>query len=74
MDLFPHLFILKSGVLQKNKGFNRKTLHKEVIIVGVLIKTQFDGRVEDITRRLCAIDKELAEMAMAPTTSEEDAI
>jgi hypothetical protein len=35
MDLFLHIFVPKSGVLQKNKGVKWKTLHEKVIIVGV---------------------------------------
>jgi hypothetical protein len=74
MDLFLHLFVPKSGVLQKNKGITWKTLHEKVIVVGVLTKTQFDSRVDDLAQKLCIIDKELAEMAAAPSASKEDDI
>jgi predicted ATP-dependent Lon-type protease len=72
MDLFLHLFVPKSGVLQKNKGVKWKTLQEKVIIVGVLTKTQFDSRVEDLARKLRVIDEELAGIVMAPLASKED--
>jgi hypothetical protein len=75
MDLFLHIFIPKSGgVLQKDKGVKWKTLHDKVIVVGVLTNTQFDSRVEDLARKLRIIDKELAELATAPSGSNENHI
>jgi hypothetical protein len=72
MDLFLHLFVPKSGVLQKNKGVKWKTLNERVIVVGLLTKTQFDSRVENLVRKLRLIDEALAETTTAPSEGESE--
>jgi hypothetical protein len=74
MDLFLRIFLPKCGVLQKNKGVKWRTLEEKVIAVGLLTKTQFDSRVEDLTRKLRIIEKELAELATAPSASDDNQI
>jgi hypothetical protein len=74
MDLFLRLFLPKSGVLQKKKGVKWRTLQEKVIGVGLLTRTQFDSRVEDLTRKLRIIEKELAELATAPSASDDNQI
>jgi hypothetical protein len=69
LDLFLRLFVPKSGVLQKNKSIKWKMIQERIILLGVLTKTQFDSRVEDLTRKLRAINQELAELAPEPMAS-----
>jgi uncharacterized coiled-coil protein SlyX len=72
MDLFLRLFVPKSGVLQKNKHIKWKTLQEKVIELGVLTKTQFDSRVEDLLRKVRLIVEELAKLEPdTPTTTDE---
>jgi hypothetical protein len=74
LDLFLRLFVPKSGVLQKNKSIKWKMIQDKIVLLGVLTKTQFDSRVEDLTRKLRVIDQELAELAPDPMASEQDNI
>jgi hypothetical protein len=74
MDLFLRIFLPKCGVLQKNKSVKWRTLEEKVIAVGLLTRTQFDSRVEDLTRKLRIIEKELAELATAPSASDDNEI
>jgi hypothetical protein len=71
MSMFLRLFVPKSGVLQKKKSVKWLTLHQKVIVLGVLTKTQFDSRVENLTHRLCVIGEELTDLETAPLASED---
>ena len=64
MELFLRLFLLKSGVTQKKKFIKWMTLNKKVIQKGILTRTQFDSRVEDLGHKLHTIEAEI--MALVP--------
>ena len=60
-------------VLQKNKPIKWMTLQERVIEPGALTKTQFDSRVEDLSRKLHSLAVKLAELEpVTPTTDESD--
>jgi hypothetical protein len=65
------LFVPKTRVLQKNKAIKLKTLHKKVILLGVLTNAQFGSKVEDLAWKLCNINEELTELEPDPLTSKE---
>ena len=70
-DLFLRLFLPNSGVLNKKKSIKWKMLHEKVILLGVLTKTQFDSRVEDLSRKLRVITEELADLIPPDTRVDE---
>jgi hypothetical protein len=73
MNLFLRLFLPKCGVLQKNKPIKWITLQNKIVLTGVLTKTQFDSRVEDLSRTLRSVNVKLAELEPGtPPTDELD--
>jgi hypothetical protein len=67
MDMFLRLFVPNSGVLVKNKRVKWETLNEKVVKVGLLTKTQFDSRVENLVRKLRIIEEALAETTTTPS-------
>jgi hypothetical protein len=60
MDLFLRVYVPKCGILNKNKPIKWMTLDEKVILMGLLTRTQFDSRVENLGRRLTLIQSKLA--------------
>jgi hypothetical protein len=71
MNLFLRLFLPTCRVLQKNKPIKWMTLQEKVIQPGALTKTQFDSRVEDLSRKLRTVNVKLAGLEPSTPTADE---
>jgi hypothetical protein len=71
IGMFLQLFLPKSGVTAKNKPIKWKTLLDKVITPGILTRTQFDSRVENLHRKLGEVEAKLEELEPDTQTTDE---